>query len=531
MSKLNQAEADKIAVLEQAVINDTPDEVARRYKELGEVIFTAHILGIACRFRGVEMVKVLVENGASFRYDSVTIQYKSSELLGDYYVTYLPDYFTLFLLKDGTYEESFEAYLSALTVKVGGLLVPVCEEERIRVIKYLCDNAGRACFQPGNLLYYTILTNDKNVTAALKDKGITISDEKKKMLTEGGGGNARYAFQYYIEKMNDVDFIQIMYALLSEAGMDKKLHFTEGIAYTRRENFFNPKFFMFFLKYFNQSKMNKTKLLKDIINRENVSCLEVAADQGWLKTPRKRDEIIQYAMDNKKTECTAFLLEYKNRTADLAVEQEKAEKKLMRELNANPNSLTQMRKKWGFTKKEDSTLIITSYKGNNTEISVPEKIGNDTVIEIANFAFSPYAPRITMPMREFRGTITEIILPKSIKLIGNSAFCMLTALQEIVIQTGVQEIGEDAFNCCMNLTDITIPATVEKIGQNAFNRCRQLNTVHMFRGLKEIDGGVFSDCSSLKNITIPGTVEKIGRYAFVGCGMLEEVCIGKGVRE
>ena len=148
------------------------------------------------------------------------------------------------------------------------------------------------------------------------------------------------------------------------------------------------------LEHFNQSKMNKTKLMKRMIEDENTACLAVAASAGWLKTPRKRDEMIQYAMGRQKQECTAYLLEYKNRTADFAAEADKAEKKLMRELNANPNSLTQLKKNWSFQKKRDGTLMITGYKGRSTVLSIPEQIGENKVTEIEDWALSDAAPRI-----------------------------------------------------------------------------------------------------------------------------------------
>ena len=69
----------------------------------------------------------------------------------------------------------------------------------------------------------------------------------------------------------------------------------------------------------------------------------------------------------------------------------KAEQKMMRELNANPNSVTEMKKIWGYEKRKDGTLVITRYKGSNTKIEVPEKIGSSIVTEIGNKAFSVYA--------------------------------------------------------------------------------------------------------------------------------------------
>lgn len=62
---------------------------------------------------------------------------------------------------------------------------------------------------------------------------------------------------------------------------------------------------------------------------------------------------------------------------------------MMRELNANPNSVAELKKVWGYEKREDGTMIITRYKGTNTEIDVPEKIGNSVVTAIGDWAFSP----------------------------------------------------------------------------------------------------------------------------------------------
>lgn len=67
MGRLRRAEAEAIAALELAVLYGTPDEAARLCGNFGTSIFTAHILGIAGHFRGLDMVKALVENGASFR--------------------------------------------------------------------------------------------------------------------------------------------------------------------------------------------------------------------------------------------------------------------------------------------------------------------------------------------------------------------------------------------------------------------------------------------------------------------------------
>ena len=41
----------------------------------------------------------------------------------------------------------------------------------------------------------------------------------------------------------------------------------------------------------------------------------------------------------------------------------------MRELNASPDSVSELKKIWSYIKREDGTLVITSYKGDKTEVT------------------------------------------------------------------------------------------------------------------------------------------------------------------
>ncbi len=62
------------------------------------------------------------------------------------------------------------------------------------------------------------------------------------------------------------------------------------------------------------------------------------------------DRLLAGTVGDEQTECSAWLLEFKNRTADFAAERDRAEKRMMRELNANPNSVTELKKIWGYEK-------------------------------------------------------------------------------------------------------------------------------------------------------------------------------------
>ena len=49
-------------------------------------------------------------------------------------------------------------------------------------------------------------------------------------------------------------------------------------------------------------------------------------------------------------------IDFKNRTADFAAEQEKADKKLMRKLNAAPDSVMALSQLWSYKKTADGTI-------------------------------------------------------------------------------------------------------------------------------------------------------------------------------
>ena len=48
---------EKAIILQRAVINCSVEELSTKYKELGTVEKAAPALGLACRFRGLDMVK------------------------------------------------------------------------------------------------------------------------------------------------------------------------------------------------------------------------------------------------------------------------------------------------------------------------------------------------------------------------------------------------------------------------------------------------------------------------------------------
>lgn len=196
-----------------------------------------------------------------------------------------------------------------------------------------------------------------------------------------------------------------------------------------------------------------------------------------------------------------------------------------------PMSATALKKIWGYKKRDNGTLLITSYKGTSTEPIVPEYIEEQRVTAIGTCAFSPEAKRITEQVKHTRECITSVSLPEGIDVIGNGAFLGCVSLAEIIIPDSVIVIDYQAFAKCESLTHIIIPENVEVLGKKAFYLCTRLAHAQIKSAIGEIPPWVFNECWSLKDFVIPQGVEVIEYYAFENCKSLEAIKIPKGVRE
>ena len=167
--------------------------------------------------------------------------------------------------------------------------------------------------------------------------------------------------------------------------------------------------------------------------------------------------------------------------------------------------------------------------------------------------------------------ITNISLPKTLRVIGPAAFWKTFQGTQLTLPEGLESIGKEAFWGC-EMTRISIPESVKEIGAKAFECCpiktanipkkiqvvprglfehtklesitlhdgiteigdysfshTHLKEVKMPSKLKKIGNCAFRDVEQLEQIEIPNGVTFIGGYAFEGCPALEMVVIPKSV--
>lgn len=118
--------------------------------------------------------------------------------------------------------------------------------------------------------------------------------------------------------------------------------------------------------------------------------------------------------------------------------------------------------------------------------------------------------------------LTSITLPDGLTTICDSAFSGINTLTKVNFPDSLEIIGTDAFSGT-GLTEIEIPRTVKIIEYNSFSWCDNLERVVFKEGVSTISYSAFSLCKNLKTLVIPKSVWRIGGSSFSWCDNLETI--------
>lgn len=162
---------------------------------------------------------------------------------------------------------------------------------------------------------------------------------------------------------------------------------------------------------------------------------------------------------------------------------------------------------------------LIKYLGDETELTLPKKLGGLDVITVSLEAF------------EDNTTLRSVTVPEGYIDISNDAFKGCVALEKIVLPSTVTTIGQSAFYGCTSLKSITIPDGVEVIEGWTFEKCESLKKITIPDSVHTIMYNAFSGCSSLEEIVIPDSVTTIEQAAFSDCSSLRRATIGRGITE
>ena len=225
-----------------------------------------------------------------------------------------------------------------------------------------------------------------------------------------------------------------------------------------------------------------------------------------------------------------------------------------------PNTVTAIKEKAFY----QCGSAYNSYYGSDTDskdFALTFEAGNEELGLVIEDASSNYSSPF------YAAKIKNLVLPKRLTKIGNSAFFYCTKLESITIPSTVTTIGNYAFQSnsslknvtfeenstlttignsvfsyCSSLSSISLPDSVESIGSSAFQSakitsfklpkgvsvipvscfksCNKLTSFDFgSANIKTISSSAFQSCSALTEITIPSTVTAIESQAFSSSGL------------
>ena len=137
----------------------------------------------------------------------------------------------------------------------------------------------------------------------------------------------------------------------------------------------------------------------------------------------------------------------------------------------------------------------------------------DSVTKIGDGAFAELKEDPELP------SLKTVIIPGSVKEIGNNAFRGNSSIEKVIIQDGVETIGSRAFYKCTNLQEIYMPDSVTNIGNNCFRSCINLNKVRLSENIASLPESIFHLCHNLKSIDLPINLKYIESYSLYSSGI------------
>lgn len=560
----NNESIDIVHQLEAAVLSNDVEGATSILSEQ-DPEYTARALGLACRFCGPEMVQALLVAGATFTFPDKG----RNHILASYPDPHL----------DGVFRKLSMARTSYMfpEVSIGdfdeGRQVQPAHTRKLNLQALLDNHAINA----EEFLFHALCWDDMELVDYLAAKGYRLT------TGEGGFGSvvdgsmdwenstesaifARSMFQRVLHLDDGAKMVRILRRMAEVVSMCKPVRLwlaDSGVfdyessyqpSYAKKAGFrVGPKHIRPVLcssEAFEWIVENtdildhasKRQMMYTLVDLGNAQGLVYAFEHKWVRGTADFQFVMEYAqsLPSVSAEINAVLLAESKKLFQ-------ARKRGTKDLELkNGTTVAELGKLWSYRVNADDTLTITSYKGTDTNVVVPEKIGRRTVTAIDRGAFDPQNQRVTERRRKARAGIVSVEIPGTVRSIepstfsahmdpwhGNKPIASHPVLERVILHEGTVGIGAEAFFGCTGLEEINFPSTLTMVDPYAFAECTSL-TEAIFTSQSEIDieEGAFFACSSLVNVQVPESTRMfIESDAFERCVRLNGWDAYRGRRE
>ena len=148
----------------------------------------------------------------------------------------------------------------------------------------------------------------------------------------------------------------------------------------------------------------------------------------------------------------------------------------------------------GITSIYSNAFLTNQYQVNLQSVKLPESLN-----EISSHAFEGHMK------------LTDINMPKNLKIIGNSAFYGI-GIKELTLPEGITYIGNDVFGCCTSLTNVKLPSDMKVLPEGMFRDSPfVVLSIELPEGLEEIGTKALMS-TKIEHLKLPSTLKKIGTY-------------------
>ena len=211
---------------------------------------------------------------------------------------------------------------------------------------------------------------------------------------------------------------------------------------------------------------------------------------------------------------------------------------------------------YAFSVKDESGIVFFIHSEEDDTCSIVIVPNQDHVTIASSYSYKgkSYTPvEIEDGACMNNDLMTSIILPSTIKRLGQSAFNGCIKLRNISLPNGVTTINPYCFANCTSLTGFTAPAALTRIGQSAFSNsgiehvelgeqieeigssafahCEKLQGFRLSSlVIQTISRSLFRECNSLVGVTLPNTITSIESNAFENCSKLAAIDLPDSLR-
>ena len=106
-------------------------------------------------------------------------------------------------------------------------------------------------------------------------------------------------------------------------------------------------------------------------------------------------------------------------------------------------------------------------------------------------------------------SLEQVVLPSTLKKIGNEAFQYCTGLKELVLPDGLESLGRTFASSCSSLASVTLPAALTEIPEDFMQYDTDLASLVIPEGVRRLSVGMLIGSENLFSLYLPSSVVQV----------------------